>query len=176
MTNIWDLNCCGEFKATMKIIQAISDLGELEKAAKIRENYKVFLVCCLSKIRFWMFRTFCSVAVTRAMLPSKCTRVFYVDMKFSSAQELLRFLLYSLLICVAWTGQSDQETASADARCDFDPAAGVYIDPHLSVIHDCGSLLFTTLVSSVSIFSISADIYNKPPSHTAVLKSRILFH
>lgn len=34
MTNIWDLNCCGEFKATMKIIRAISDLGELEKAAK----------------------------------------------------------------------------------------------------------------------------------------------
>lgn len=34
MANIWDFNCCGEFKATMKIIQAIFDLGELEKAAK----------------------------------------------------------------------------------------------------------------------------------------------
>lgn len=34
MTNIWDFNCCGEFKATMKIILAIFDLGELKKAVK----------------------------------------------------------------------------------------------------------------------------------------------
>lgn len=41
MTNIWALNCCGEFKTTGKIFQAISDLGQSGKS-QTRENYKVF--------------------------------------------------------------------------------------------------------------------------------------
>lgn len=58
MTNIWDFNCCGEFKATMKIIQAIFDLGELEKAAKQGKIIRRFLVRSRNKTRFGIFRTF----------------------------------------------------------------------------------------------------------------------
>lgn len=41
MTNTWAWNCCGGFQTTMKIIQAISDLGQSGKSQR-RENYKVF--------------------------------------------------------------------------------------------------------------------------------------
>lgn len=34
MATIWDFYGCGEFKAAVKIILAIFDLGELEKVAK----------------------------------------------------------------------------------------------------------------------------------------------
>lgn len=49
MAHMWDFNCCGEFKATMKIIQAIFDFGELEKAAKQGEIIRRFLVCAENK-------------------------------------------------------------------------------------------------------------------------------
>lgn len=174
MTNIWDLNCCGEFKATMKIIQAISDLGELEKAAKIRENYKVFLVRCLSKIRFWMFPTFCSVAATRAMLPSKCTRVFYVDeILISTGAAQVSAVLPSDVCCLDWTVRSgDGFRKSVEVQLML-PDAGLYIDPHLSVTHNRGFLLFTALFLS---FSISANIHNTAVLNTESEKKQILFH
>lgn len=43
MTNIWAWNCCGEFKTTVKVIQAISDLGQSGKS-QTGENYKVFFL------------------------------------------------------------------------------------------------------------------------------------
>lgn len=66
MSNIWGR--CGEFKATMKRIQAISDLGGLETAAQTRENYKVSLASSVNKTGFWNFR--CVAAAAAAGSPS----------------------------------------------------------------------------------------------------------
>lgn len=64
MSNIW---CrCGEFKATMKRIQAISDFGGLETAAQTRENYKVPLASSVNKTAFWNFRCVAAAAAAAA--------------------------------------------------------------------------------------------------------------
>ena len=102
MANIWDFNCCGEFKATMKIIQAIFDLGELEKAAKQGKIIRRFLVCSLSKTGFWIFRTsLCSFSEIQCYIQSDmdtfCTNLLQLMLiKFSSVQALLRLQLYPL--------------------------------------------------------------------------------
>ena len=82
MANIWDFNCCGEFKATMKIIQAIFDRGELEKAAKQGKIIRRSLVCSLNKTRFWVFRT----------LLCSCNKIHVLHLKVTYVHILYQFI------------------------------------------------------------------------------------